>query len=220
MNNLSFGEKPQEWSSKQGGTIPVIISNRYTDAKAKAVELISSKKYGLVESDFWILMNETKSKKMMYNGLIVSHNGCLKINDSLPADKRFKPECVTVDINGYCDSLVYTYCCPEQGIFEVGEVSKANCKNAYPYAMALKRCMDRVILKNSKIAYSGIYSESESDEFTRQLDVDVQSQNTDFKVYCSSCKREVSPQEHDWSIKHFKRILCRNCQQKLARTAP
>lgn len=31
--------------------------------------------------------------------------------------------------------------------------------------MVLKRLMDRVILKNSKIAFSGIMSEVESDEF-------------------------------------------------------
>jgi hypothetical protein len=77
---------------------------------------------------------------------------------------------VTLDKEGYGDSLVYTYNCPEQGIYEVGEVNKTNCKNAYPYAMALKRCMDRVILKNSKIAYGGIYSDSEADEFKERIE--------------------------------------------------
>ena len=61
--------------------------------------------------------------------------------------------------------MVYSYNCPEQGIYEVGEVSDKNCKNDYPYAMALKRCMDRVILKNSKLAYAGVYSDSEAEEF-------------------------------------------------------
>ena len=40
-----------------------------------------------------------------------------------------------------------------------------NCRNAYPYAMLLKRLHDRVILKNSKMAFDGIYSECESEEF-------------------------------------------------------
>jgi hypothetical protein len=122
----------------------------------------------LSEGDFWILMNATKSGKMAYTGLIISHNGCLKINDVLPADKRFKPSCVQLDKNGYNDSLVYSYSNDEQGIFEVGEVSLKNCTNAYPYAMALRRCMDRVILKNSKLAYSGIYSDSEAEEFKNE----------------------------------------------------
>lgn len=185
MNSVyTFGEKSQEYSSKQNGSIPVVVSPKYKVAKKKATELINSSKYNLNESDFWILMNETKSKKMMYNGLIISHNGCLKINDTLPAEDRFKPECVTIDEDGYNDSLVFIYCCPEQGIYEVGEVSKSNCKNAYPYAMALKRCMDRVVLKNSKIAYEGIMSESESDEFTKRLDaLDA--------VSCPQCGSEI-----------------------------
>ena len=70
-----------------------------------------------------------------------------------------------MDKDGYNGSLVYTYMNPSQGIYEVGEVSKSNCTNSYPYAMALKRCMDRVILKSSKLAYAGIYSDSEAEEF-------------------------------------------------------
>ena len=125
-------------------------------------------------SDFWILVNTYANKtKAMYSGLIISHDGCLKINDVLDGELKFKPECMTLDKDGYNGSLVFTYNCPEQGIYEVGEVSKDNCKNDYPYAMALKRCMDRVILKNSKIAYSGIYSDSEADEFTKRIDEDV-----------------------------------------------
>jgi hypothetical protein len=160
-----FNEKESEFSSKRGEEIPVWKSPKYEEAKKKAIELIDSKKYNLVEGDFWILMNETKSGKMMYTGLIISHNGCLKINDSLEESLKFKPSCVNLDKEGFDGSLVYTYINDEQGIYEVGEVNHNNCKNAYPYAMALKRCMDRVILKNCKLAYSGVYSDSEAEEF-------------------------------------------------------
>ena len=132
-----FNERNTEWSSKQGKEIQVWISSKYEESRAKAIEIIDSKKYGVKESDFWILMNETKSGKMAYTGLIISHNGCLKINDALPYDQRFRPECVSLDKDGYNASLVYSYCCPEQGIFEVGEVNARNCKIEYPYAMAL-----------------------------------------------------------------------------------
>jgi hypothetical protein len=167
--DYNFNEKTHEYSVKQGKDIPVWVSPKYTASRKTAIEVIE--KYDAInESDFWILMNETKTGKMAYTGLIISHNACLKINDVLEAELRFKPECMTLDKAGYGNSLVYTYICPEQGLFEVGEVSKDSCKNSYPYAMALKRCMDRVILKNSKIAYGGIYSDSEADEFTERIE--------------------------------------------------
>lgn len=176
----NFGEKKTE--NINGKTLPVeFITPKYKEARNKAIELLESDKYkGILEtSDFWILVNTHANKtKVMYSGLIISHDGCLKINDVLDEELKFKPECMTLDKEGYNGSLVFTYNCPKQGIYEVGEVSKDNCKNDYPYAMALKRCMDRVILKNSKIAYSGIYSDSEADEFTKRIDEDVVEEKT------------------------------------------
>ncbi len=163
---MEFEEKQMEWSSKQNKEIPVIISNKYKEAKKKAIDLIKNKKYGLSETDFWILMNETKQGKMMYTTLILSHNGCLKINDSL--ESKFKPEAVEIIENGYKNELVFRYCDKEQGIFEVGEVSEKNCKNEYPYAIALKRCFDRVVLKLSKLAYVGIMSDSEAEDSSKE----------------------------------------------------
>ena len=163
-----FNEQEEEYSSKQNKKIPVWQSPKYIQAKKRAKELINKKEYGLTEADFWILMNETKTGKMQYTGLIISHNGCLKINDKLEEDKKFNPECVTVDKEGYDNSLVYTYINKKQGLYEVGEISKSNCKNAYPYAMALKRCFDRVVLKNSRLAYESIYSDSEGADIAKE----------------------------------------------------
>lgn len=170
MAEYNFKEQKEEFSAKHGKKLPVWISPNYEVAKAKAIEIIESKKYGVTEADFWILMNATKSEKMAYTGLIISHNGCLKINDNL--ESKFNPGCVHLDKDGYRGSLVYTYCNEEQGIYEVGEVSQTNCKNDYPYAMAFKRLFDRVVLKLSKLAYNGIYSDSESEEFSQQLNPD------------------------------------------------
>lgn len=172
MEQYNFKEQTEEFSAKHGKKIPVWVTPNYEVAKAKAIEIIESKKYGVTEADFWILMNTTKNDKMAYTGLIISHNGCLKINDSL--ESKFDPYCVSVDKDGYKGSLVFTYCNAQQGIFEVGEVSQANCKNDYPYAMAFKRLFDRVVLKLSKLAYNGIYSDSESEEFSQQLNPDEQ----------------------------------------------
>lgn len=163
-NTHYFGENKEEMG------LPVWQSPKYKTAREFAVNVIDSGKYNLEDSDFWILMNKTKSGKMAYTGLILSHNGCLKINDVLSKEQRFRPECVSLDKDGYGASLVYTYNCPDQGIYEVGEFSAANGKNAYPYAMAFKRMFDRVVLKISKLAYSGIYSDSEADEFAEHIE--------------------------------------------------
>lgn len=168
-----FNEQIEEYSAKQSKKIPVWQSEKYKSAREKAIELINKKEYKLTEADFWILMNETKTGKMQYTGLIISHTGCLKINDKLEEDKKFKPSCLLIDKEGYADTLVYTYINDNQGLYEVGEVSKANCKNAYPYAMALKRCFDRVVLKNSRLAYESIYSDSEGADIAKENEDEV-----------------------------------------------
>lgn len=163
-----FNEQKEEYSTKQGKNIPVFQSDKYKQAKKKAEEILNKNEFGLSEADFWILMNETKTGKMQYTGLIISHTGCLKINDKLKNELKFNPECVTIDKEGYNETLVYSYINKEQGLYEVGEVSKSNCKNSYPYAMALKRCFDRVVLKNSRLAYESIYSDSEGADINKE----------------------------------------------------
>ena len=181
-----FNEKSTEVSGELGGEIPVWKSPKYEEAKKKAIELIKSKKYDLDEGDFWILMNETSTGKMQYTGLIISHNGCLKINDKL--ENKFKTDCITLDKEGYKNSLVYTY--KDEDVFEVGEVSSDNCKNAYPYAMALKRCFDRVVLKKCKLAYAGVYSDSEADEFSK-IDLDDEKPKTITKTQAEALAKSI-----------------------------
>ena len=173
MEKYNFGEKKEEYINGIGNIPVEFHTPKYKEAKAKAIELLDSAEYKdiLKPSDFWILVNTYANKtKAMYSGLIISHDGCLKINDSLDGKLKFNPDCVEIDKEGYNNSLIFSYKNAEQGIYEIGEVSLNNCKNDYPYAMALKRCFDRVVLKNSKIAYSGIYSDSESDEFIKRTD--------------------------------------------------
>lgn len=157
----NFNEKKTE--HLRGKDIPVIETPKFKQSKAKAIEMIDKGDYGLADGDFWILMNTDKAGQYcFYTGLIISHNGCLKINDKL-AD-GFKAEYLTRE--WLKDTLIYEY--NDGTLYEVGEVSADNCKNAYPYAMAFKRCFDRVVLKKSKLAFDGIYSEVEADEFKHQ----------------------------------------------------
>ena len=224
-----FDERKEEWSAKQSKNIPVWQTPKYLESRAKAVEIIESKKYGLSESDFWILKNETKSGKMQYTGLILSHNGCLKINDAL--EDKFKPECVSWDKEGYNGSLVFSYCSPDQGIFEVGEVNPSNCRIDYPYAMAFKRMMDRVVLKLSKLAFSGIYSEVEADEFRKQEEpkeepVKEEKETDPLKFVCGICGEVITPWIVDgktkmsvreiaqYSEERYGQRVCLDCGQK------
>mgnify|MGYP003150254633 CR=1 FL=1 len=158
INKYNFGEKIEEYNPRandgKGQTVSVWQSPKYIESKKKAVELIESGKYGLQTSDFWILMNGTKSGKMMYSGLIISHTGCLKINDQLSKEAKFSPSSVNFVKDDDYKCKVMSYINDSQGIYEFGEISPKNCKNEYPYAMVLKRLMDRVILKNSKIGFA------------------------------------------------------------------
>lgn len=187
----TFGEKNEEYSSKQNKNIPVYQSEKYKKAKEKALKMINDAKWGLSQADFWILMNETKTGKMQYTGLIISHTGCLKINDALEQDKRFDPESISIDKEGYENTLVYTYSNKNQGLYEVGEVSKSNCKNAYPYAMALKRCFDRVVLKNSKLAYESIYSDSEGADIGKEADEEEQKDELIDETKVNALKKAI-----------------------------
>lgn len=168
----NFGEKTKEYDVKQGTELDVWQSPKYLESKKKAIEIIECDKYNLSTADFWILMNKTKTNKMAYTGLIISHNGCLKINDAL--DNKVDPSKFMIDKDGYNKSLVISYVDDE--VCEFGEVSVNNCKNDYPYAMAFKRCFDRVVLKKSKLAYAGIYSDSEADEY-REIPNEEKIQN-------------------------------------------
>lgn len=171
MTNYNFGEKKEEYHSGIGKKLPVWQSPKYKQSKDKAIELIEDGKFGLDVGDFWILQNATKNKdKMIYTGLIISHNGCLKINDKLDKNMKFSPNSVSFIKDEGEKNKVMSYSNEEQGVYEFGEISPKNCMNDYPYAMVLKRLMDRVILKNSKVGFFGIYSDSESEDFKEKLE--------------------------------------------------
>jgi len=173
LTKYNFGEKSKEKyknsKTNQWEDLEVWQTPKYLQSKKKAIELIEDGKYLLDEGDFWILKNKGGSK-LCYTGLIISHNGCLKINDKEPPEKQFKPSCVSFVRDEGDKSKVMQYINDEQGVFEFGEISPSNCKNDYPYAMVLKRLMDRVILKNSKVGFFGIYSDSESDDFKEKIE--------------------------------------------------
>ena len=104
--------------------------------------------------------------------------------------------------------------------------------------MAYKRLFDRVVLKLSKLAYSGIYSDSESDEFMQRIDAgeaaqgdyDQREENTpqnaektttsnptasENALRCNRCGKDIDQRVYDFSIKRYNQPLCRDCQRKV-----
>lgn len=169
MTSIEHRQHVFEGEVRNDGIRPIVTA-KYQTSRAKAVEMIESGKFGLEDTDFWILQNRSKSGAVVFSGLIISHSGCLKINDHLPKESRVKCsgfQRSIVESKTFGEMIVYDYMDDE--ICEVGEVSAANCRNAYPLSMAYKRCFDRVVLKKSRLGYSGVYSEAEADDFREPI---------------------------------------------------
>jgi len=167
-NKYNFNEKEKEYSKKDCGFIPVVKTPRYIETKQKVIDMLDSGNYkGLNESYFWILMNRTQSGSMAYTGLIISHDGMKVINDSLPPEKKVKAGCFSLPQRSEYGEGMWMYY-QDDDTYEIGEISKANCLNTYPYAMLHKRCYDRVV--KDKVKMYGVYSESEAEEFKEKLD--------------------------------------------------
>lgn len=166
----NFGERKQEFVD--GHNVDVWQTPKYLESREAAISLLESKDYGkvLTEGDFWILMNKTKSGKMAYTGLIISHDALIKINNALPEDRRFREEyCGNPETFEYArkKGLWMVYRDKRDGMLEVGEISTENCKNGYPYAMLFKRTFDRVVRRKANLI--GLYSDSEADEFRGEI---------------------------------------------------
>ena len=161
MNHLFLKDK--EWSSKARAEVPVKAIGKFLDGEQQATDLIKDGRYGLSADDFWILKTSSKDNSVIYyTAVCMTHTGCMKVNDYLSSEQRFDPSCVEGPFDdGYADGLILFYKSPNQGIWEVAEVSSNNLPNGtYPYAMLTKRLFDRVVLRLSKLAFSGIAENS------------------------------------------------------------
>lgn len=164
----NFNEKKEEHSKKFGKKLPVEQTAKYQQTKQRAIEMIEKGEYELDVNDFWILKNEY-ADKIQYNGLIITHAGCQKINSKLEKDKKFNQvfcsepfEYTYFGIQGigmfYRDEI--------NGILQCGEINVNNLQNkGYPLAMLTKRLFDRVVLENSGLSYKGF-----TDEFENGID--------------------------------------------------
>lgn len=138
------------------------VSPKYEEADAAVRKLIAESKSGLAMSDFYEVTKEVNGS-LVKDSIIITHAGCQKLAMELPENNRVKPDCFRVTPNGFGGSLVYEYI--DETTYQVGEVSSMNCTHPYPYAMAFKRCYDRVVLEKSAASTHGIHSREESEDF-------------------------------------------------------
>ena len=162
-SNLRFGAKaPGQADTHNGYTLAVEWSEKFETSLEAAETAI--KKYGLLESDFWI--NKIISgSNIVYKGLILSYAGCLKINEKLKAADKFDPTCVEQGY-GPDGGVLFVYRSKEQNVFVTGEASRFNLGGlAYPGATAEKRVFCRFVARKTGLYAEGVYTEVESDEF-------------------------------------------------------
>jgi len=110
-------------------------------------------KYGLVKDDFWNLARGGKDT------WIIKHN-------ALEKAAAHENMSWTIEVLNFSPDIVVK-CTAKHGdrqVESLGEASPKNTKQAYPYAMAEKRAVDRCILKLLN-AHAYLYSDVEADEF-------------------------------------------------------
>lgn len=165
-----FGECKQDkfysFKEQYEYSCPVDWSPKYETARLAAFGAMA--KYGLAEEDFWIKKSLSQFKdKIIYENLILSHSGCIKVNDQQPKERQFKPSCVK-EAKGTADGgVALLYSSDEQCLFKTGEASPRNSNVSYLYAVAEKRLFDRVVTALSGLYEAGIYGETEAESFAK-----------------------------------------------------
>lgn len=148
---------------------PVQYEQKYHTARIAVCRMIEESPAGLLDEDFYIQKKRTQFGGVVYSGLVITHAGCQKLAQELPEDNRIKPECFHRYENVFNGSLIYEYV--DENTYQVGEVSSMNCSHPWPYAMAFKRCYDRVVLEKTALSASGVHSVEEADDFNHDVNV-------------------------------------------------
>ena len=169
-----FGESLNDslYSYKENYTynLPTEWGPKYEAARIAADAAI--KKYGLSEDDFWVKKELSPFKdKIVYSNLILSHSGCIKVNNLQPKERQFKPGCVREGKGTQDGGVALIYSSDEQKLFKTGEASPRNSNVSFLYAVAEKRLFDRVVTALSGLYEEGVYGEDEADAFRKNRNV-------------------------------------------------
>jgi len=114
------------------------------------------KEYDLQKDDFW--------KLPQGNNVWLAKHAALEVVAAKAGIVFEEPQIIEANgANGVAALYVRGHM-GKRSIWSIGEASPKNCKNAYPWAIAEKRAIDRVILKLIGL-HGFVYSEEESDDF-------------------------------------------------------
>lgn len=108
--------------------------------------------YGLEISDFWELPQKRGSYCAKHSALeVIAAKAKIRFDPPQVLEANSSEGTVSILVTGHFG---------DRSVWSVGECSPKNCKNAYPWAMAEKRGIDRVVLKLVGI-HGLVYSEDE-----------------------------------------------------------
>jgi len=125
-----------------------------------AVEVIRDA-YGLRREDFWELPQKKGTWIIKHSALeVVAMKAKIELDPPMILEANGGEGVAAVCVRGYLDTKDYG----RISKWSIGEASPKNSKNSYPWAMAEKRAVDRVILKLVGI-HGLVYSEDEADDF-------------------------------------------------------
>lgn len=110
------------------------------------------KEYGLAKEDFWELPQKKGTWLVKHSALeIVAAKAGIVFDPPTVLEAHSADGLAVLCVTGRT---------PNRSVWSIGEASPKNSKNAYPWAMAEKRAIDRVILKLVGI-HGLVYSEDE-----------------------------------------------------------
>ena len=122
------------------------------------IEVIRER-YDLAADDFWQLPQKKGTWLVKHSALeMVAASAGITFEPPIILEGNGVEKVVAVCVTGHLQT---------RHVWSIGEASPANSKNAYPWAMAEKRAIDRVILKLIGI-HGLVYSEDEIDDAPAQ----------------------------------------------------
>jgi len=112
-----------------------------------------NKKYGIGVDDLWDC----------HGTWVMLHSACERVAKAAGV-QMVRPKVLHVSADGLSISILVEGNLGGHSEWSIGEASKANCMNQYPWAMAEKRAKDRVILKLLGYSEEGVHSDVEAEE--------------------------------------------------------
>lgn len=114
------------------------------------------KEYDLSKDDFWKLPQGRDVWLVKHAALeVVAAKAGIVFEDPQIIEANGKDGVVALFVRGHLD---------KRSMWSTGEANPKNCKTSYPWAIAEKRAIDRVVLKLVGL-HGLVYSEEESDDF-------------------------------------------------------